>query len=107
MTSASRRGYHAGAARKPRGPARRLGQGVLADLHQGTSQQEQHDSVHNFFIRHDFTAVAGDTTSATIGGSGYDPLRTQTWNLAAHLHHQGADGPLSCRGRAGRRSGRR
>ncbi|MEV5599810.1 prolyl oligopeptidase family serine peptidase [Streptomyces sp. NPDC052496] len=25
----------------------------------------------------------------TIGGSGYDPLRTQTWNLATHLRHQG------------------
>ncbi|MEW2437994.1 prolyl oligopeptidase family serine peptidase [Streptomyces caniferus] len=25
----------------------------------------------------------------TIGASGYDPLRTQAWNLTTHLHHQG------------------
>lgn len=30
----------------------------------------------------------------TIGGSGYDPLRTQSWNLATHLHHQGVDEPF-------------
>lgn len=28
----------------------------------------------------------------TIGGSGYDPLRTETWNLATHLRHQGVGG---------------
>ncbi|MEU8976217.1 prolyl oligopeptidase family serine peptidase [Streptomyces monashensis] len=28
----------------------------------------------------------------TIGGSGYDPLRTQAWNLTTHLHHQGVGG---------------
>ncbi|WP_277994263.1 prolyl oligopeptidase family serine peptidase [Streptomyces sp. MST-110588] len=30
----------------------------------------------------------------TIGGSGYDPLRTQTWNLATHLRHQGVGAPF-------------
>ncbi|MFF0629936.1 alpha/beta hydrolase family protein [Streptomyces sp. NPDC004296] len=30
----------------------------------------------------------------TIGGSGYDPLRTQAWNLTTHLRHQGAGGPF-------------
>ena len=30
----------------------------------------------------------------TIGGSGYDPLRTQAWNLTTHLHHQGMGGPF-------------
>ncbi|MFD8383254.1 alpha/beta hydrolase family protein [Streptomyces sp. NPDC059679] len=30
----------------------------------------------------------------TIGGSGYDPLRTETWNLATHLRHQGVGGPF-------------
>ncbi|WP_424886837.1 alpha/beta hydrolase family protein [Streptomyces sp. XH2] len=30
----------------------------------------------------------------TIGGSGYDPLRTQAWNLTTHLHHQGTGGPF-------------
>ncbi|WP_241777932.1 prolyl oligopeptidase family serine peptidase [Streptomyces sp. CT34] len=30
----------------------------------------------------------------TIGGPGYDPLRTQAWNLTTHLHHQGVDGPF-------------
>ncbi|AEW98219.1 alpha/beta hydrolase family protein [Streptantibioticus cattleyicolor] len=30
----------------------------------------------------------------TIGGSGYDPLRTQTWNLTIHLRHQGVGGPF-------------
>ncbi|MDH6139418.1 dienelactone hydrolase/heme exporter protein D [Kitasatospora sp. GP30] len=30
----------------------------------------------------------------TIGGSGYDPLRTQAWNLTTHLRHQGVDGPF-------------
>ncbi|MFF4948692.1 prolyl oligopeptidase family serine peptidase [Streptomyces chattanoogensis] len=30
----------------------------------------------------------------TIGGSGYDPLRTQAWNLATHLRHRGAGGPF-------------
>nr|WP_280116584.1 prolyl oligopeptidase family serine peptidase [Streptomyces puniciscabiei] len=30
----------------------------------------------------------------TIGGSGYDPLRTQTWNLTTHLQHQGVGGPF-------------
>ncbi|MER6026193.1 prolyl oligopeptidase family serine peptidase [Streptomyces sp. NPDC001851] len=30
----------------------------------------------------------------TIGGSGYDPLRTQAWNLATHLHHQGVGAPF-------------
>ncbi|MGW7526745.1 alpha/beta hydrolase family protein [Streptomyces sp. NPDC054783] len=30
----------------------------------------------------------------TIGGSGYDPLRTQAWNLTTHLHHQGVGGPF-------------
>ncbi|WP_233273713.1 alpha/beta hydrolase family protein [Streptomyces broussonetiae] len=28
----------------------------------------------------------------TIGGSGYDPLRTQVWNLSTHLRHQGVGG---------------
>ncbi|MES4903148.1 MULTISPECIES: prolyl oligopeptidase family serine peptidase [unclassified Streptomyces] len=28
----------------------------------------------------------------TIGGPGYDPLRTETWNLATHLRHQGVGG---------------
>ncbi|WP_237282550.1 alpha/beta hydrolase family protein [Streptomyces fodineus] len=28
----------------------------------------------------------------TIGGPGYDPLRTQAWNLATHLHHRGVGG---------------
>lgn len=30
----------------------------------------------------------------TIGGSGYDPLRTQAWNLTTHLRHRGVDGPF-------------
>ncbi|MGW1195093.1 alpha/beta hydrolase family protein [Streptomyces sp. NPDC002536] len=30
----------------------------------------------------------------TIGGPGYDPLRTQAWNLATHLHHRGVGGPF-------------
>ncbi|MFD8542715.1 alpha/beta hydrolase family protein [Streptomyces sp. NPDC059649] len=30
----------------------------------------------------------------TIGGSGYDPLRTETWNLSTHLHHRGVGGPF-------------
>ncbi|MER6073653.1 prolyl oligopeptidase family serine peptidase [Streptomyces sp. NPDC001817] len=30
----------------------------------------------------------------TIGGPGYDPLRTQAWNLVTHLHHQGVGGPF-------------
>ncbi|MGW4517627.1 alpha/beta hydrolase family protein [Streptomyces sp. NPDC004393] len=30
----------------------------------------------------------------TIGGSGYDPLRTQSWNLTTHLRHQGVGGPF-------------
>ncbi|MGW3209214.1 alpha/beta hydrolase family protein [Streptomyces sp. NPDC001135] len=30
----------------------------------------------------------------TIGGSGYDPLRTQAWNLTVHLRHQGMGGPF-------------
>ncbi|MEU9452733.1 prolyl oligopeptidase family serine peptidase [Streptomyces sp. NPDC048277] len=30
----------------------------------------------------------------TIGGPGYDPLRTQAWNLATHLRHQGVGGPF-------------
>ncbi|MFE2071073.1 alpha/beta hydrolase family protein [Streptomyces sp. NPDC059467] len=30
----------------------------------------------------------------TIGGSGYDPLRTQAWYLTTHLQHQGVGGPF-------------
>ncbi|GHE09626.1 hypothetical protein GCM10010339_62600 [Streptomyces alanosinicus] len=30
----------------------------------------------------------------TIGGPGYDPLRTQAWNLTTHLRHQGVGGPF-------------
>ncbi|MFJ9847024.1 alpha/beta hydrolase family protein [Kitasatospora sp. NPDC101155] len=30
----------------------------------------------------------------TIGGPGYDPLRTQAWNLTTHLQHQGVGGPF-------------
>ncbi|MER6571559.1 prolyl oligopeptidase family serine peptidase [Streptomyces sp. NPDC001093] len=30
----------------------------------------------------------------TIGGSGYDPLRTQAWDLTTHLRHQGVGGPF-------------
>ncbi|MCC2277234.1 prolyl oligopeptidase family serine peptidase [Streptomyces sp. ET3-23] len=30
----------------------------------------------------------------TIGGSGYDPLRTQAWNLTTHLHHRGVGAPF-------------
>ncbi|RPE46912.1 hypothetical protein EDD90_10302 [Streptomyces sp. Ag109_O5-1] len=30
----------------------------------------------------------------TIGGSGYDPLRTGAWSLTTHLQHQGVGGPF-------------
>ncbi|MFJ5680812.1 alpha/beta hydrolase family protein [Streptomyces sp. NPDC093097] len=30
----------------------------------------------------------------TLGGSGYDPLRTQAWNLTTHLHHQEVGAPF-------------
>ncbi|MEV7691396.1 alpha/beta hydrolase family protein [Streptomyces bungoensis] len=30
----------------------------------------------------------------TIGASGYDPLRTQAWNLTTHLQHQGVSRPF-------------
>lgn len=30
----------------------------------------------------------------TIGGPGYDPLRTQAWNLTIHMQHLGVGGPF-------------